>query len=338
VLVKKLIIAVTMGDPTGIGPEIVLKSAAHLGGTVRGASVVIGDYSVLEEVNRRLGLKVSLVKVESPTDAADAGDALPVLDPGVVQDVTSLKVGRVSSLGGRAAVAYIQRAVNLALGNEVQGIATGPINKEALREAQFHYLGHTEMLSELSGSGKSVTMFMIDRMRIFFHTRHLSLRMMLETLSREGVVQSIMQAHQCLESVGLGKGRLALAALNPHASDGGLFGDEEGTILIPACEEARRRGVDVEGPVPGDSVFHLALQGRYDAVISLYHDQGHIAAKTYDFHRTVSVTFGLPFIRTSVDHGTAFDIAWKGVANPVSMQEAVKACFELATKYRQVSR
>ena len=315
-LVKKLIIAVTMGDPTGIGPEIVLKSAAHLEGTVRGASVVIGDYSVLEEVNRKLGLKVSLVKVESPTDAADAGDALPVLDPGVVQDVTSLKVGRVSSLGGRAAVAYIQ---------------------QALREAQFHYIGHTEMLSELSGSGKSVTMFMIDRMRIFFHTRHLSLRMMLETLSREGVVESIMQAHQCLESVGLGKGRLALAALNPHASDGGLFGDEEGTILIPACEEARRRGVDVEGPVPGDSVFHLALQGRYDAVISLYHDQGHIAAKTYDFHRTVSVTFGLPFIRTSVDHGTAFDIAWKGVANPVSMQEAVKACFELATKYRQVS-
>ena len=334
---KKLIIAVTMGDPTGIGPEIVLKSAAHLGGTVRGASVVIGDYSVLEEVNRRLGLKVSLVKVESPTDAADAGDALPVLDPCVVQDVTSLKVGRVSSLGGRAAVAYIQRAVNLALGNEVQGIATGPINKEALREAQFHYIGHTEMLSELSGSGKSVTMFMVDRMRIFFHTRHLSLRMMLETLSREGVVESIMQAHQCLESVGLVKGRLALAALNPHASDGGLFGDDEETILIPACEEARRRGVDVEGPVPGDSVFHLVLQGRYDAVISLYHDQGHIAAKTYDFHRTVSVTFGLPFIRTSVDHGTAFDIAWKGVANPVSMQEAVKACFELATKYRQVS-
>ena len=334
---KKLIIAVTMGDPAGVGPEIVLKSAAHLGGTGRGVSAVIGDYSVLDAVRKRLGLKVSLVKVESPADAADAGDALSVLDLGVVQDVTSLKVGRVSSLGGRAAVAYIQRAVDLALGNEVQGIATGPINKEALREAQFHYIGHTEMLSELSGSGKSVTMFMVDRMRIFFHTRHLSLRMMLETLSREGVVESIMQAHQCLESVGLVKGRLALAALNPHASDGGLFGDDEETILIPACEEARRRGVDVEGPVPGDSVFHLALQGYYDAVVSLYHDQGHIAAKTYDFHRTVSVTFGLPFIRTSVDHGTAFDISWKGVANPVSMQEAVKACFELAGKYRPVS-
>ena len=336
-LVKKLIIAVTMGDPAGIGPEIVLKSAAKMSSDVRHGSVVIGDFAVLEEVNRRLGLGVSLCKVKSAADALEVKDTLPILDLGVVQDVSSLKVGSVTSLGGRAAVSYIKHAVDLALKNKVQGIATGPINKEALCEARFHYIGHTEMLSELSGSGKSVTMFMVDRMRIFFHTRHLSLRLMLETLSREGVVESIMQAHQCLDSVGLGKGRLALAALNPHASDGGLFGDDEENILIPACKEARRRGVDVEGPVPGDSVFHLALQGRYDAVVSLYHDQGHIAAKTYDFHRTVSVTLGLPFIRTSVDHGTAFDIAWKGVANPVSMQEAVRACFELAGKYRPVS-
>jgi len=333
---KKLIIAVTMGDPAGIGPEIVLKSASHASFDGRHAAVVIGDLVVLDEVNKKLGLGVTLQKVKSPADAVDVKDALPIVDLGVVQDVSSLKVGTVSSLGGRAAVTYIQHAVDLALKNRVQGIATAPINKEALREAQVHYIGHTEMLSELSGGGKSVTMFMVDRMRIFFHTRHLSLRDMLQSLSREGVVESIVQAYQCLESIGLGKGSLALAALNPHASDGGLFGDEEGTILIPACKAARNRGVDVHGPVPADSVFHLALQGRYDAVVSLYHDQGHIAAKTYDFHRTVSVTLGLPFIRTSVDHGTAFDIAWKGKANPVSMQEAIKACFELAKKYRPI--
>jgi 4-hydroxythreonine-4-phosphate dehydrogenase len=255
----------------------------------------------------------------------------------MVKDFSSLEVGTVSSLGGRAAVAYVQCAVELALGGEVSGIATGPINKEALREARFHYIGHTEMLSELSGGEKSVTMFMVDRLRIFFHTRHLSLKKMLENLSKEGVVESIVRSHRCLESVDMGKGKLALAALNPHASDAGLFGDEEEKILIPACEETRRRGIDVEGPVPGDSVFHLALQGRYNAVVSLYHDQGHIAAKTYDFYRTVSVTFGLPFIRTSVDHGTAFDIAWEGIANPVSMAEAIGACFDLAERYRPVS-
>jgi 4-hydroxythreonine-4-phosphate dehydrogenase len=180
-------------------------------------------------------------------------------------------------------------------------------------------------------------MFQVDRLRIFFHTRHLSVRNMLQSLSSEGVVESIVRAHHCLESIGLDRGKLALAALNPHASDGGLFGNEEERILQPACTEARERGVDVEGPVPADSVFHLALNGRYDAVVSLYHDQGHIAAKTYDFHRTVSVTLGLPFIRTSVDHGTAFDIAWEGRANAESMHEAIRACFDLAGTYKPVS-
>ena len=327
-------VAVTMGDPSGIGPEIVLKNAKQLCGS---GSVVVGDMSVLEAVRRKLHLNVSLVKIDRVADAADAGGAVPVLDLGIIKDVSSLEVGTVSSIGGRAAVAYIQRAVELALGGEVNGIATGPINKEALREAHFPYTGHTEMLSELSGGGKSMTMFMVDRLRIFFHTRHLSMKMMLENLSSEGVVESIVQSHRCLASVDMGRGKLALAALNPHASDWGLFGDEEEKILIPACEEARRRGIDVLGPVPGDSVFHLGLQGRYDAVVSLYHDQGHIAAKTYDFYRTVSVTFGLPFIRTSVDHGTAFDIAWGGVANPLSMGEAISAAFDLARRYKPVS-
>ena len=334
---KYVIIAVTMGDPAGIGPEIVLKSAARTSFDGHHAFVVIGDYAVLEKVNKRLGLGVSLQKVANPADARHVKDALPILDIGVVQDVSSLKIGSISSLGGRAAAAYIHQPVNLALANKIQGIVTGPINKESLRAARFHYIGHTEMLSELSGGGKSITMFQVDRMRIFFHTRHISLRNMLQSLSREGVVESIVQAHQCLESIGLDNGSLALAALNPHASDGGLFGDDEEAILIPACREARKRGVDVHGPVPADSVFHLALQGRYDAVVSLYHDQGHIAAKTYDFHRTVSVTLGLPYVRTSVDHGTAFDIAWRGKANPVSMQEAIQACFELSETYRPIS-
>jgi 4-hydroxythreonine-4-phosphate dehydrogenase len=261
-------------------------------------------------------------------------DRVPVLDIGVVGEVSSLHIGSVSSLGGRAAASAIERAVDLALEGKIRGIVTGPINKEALREAGYRYIGHTEMLSELSDRRKSITMFAVDRMKIFFHTRHMSLREALDSLSREGVIESIVQARLCLESIGLGKGLLALAALNPHASDGGLFGEEEKNILIPACEECRGRGIRIEGPVPADSVFHHALQGRYEGVVSLYHDQGHIAAKTFDFFRTVSVTLGLPYIRTSVDHGTAFDIAWKGTANPVSMVEAIRSCFELSGRYR----
>ena len=188
---KKLTIAVTMGDPAGIGPEIILKNAAHASLDRYHVPVVVGDLSVLEEANNELGLGVSLQKVTSSADALDVKDALPVLDLGVVEDVSSLERGRVCSLGGKAAVAYIRHAVDMALKKEIQGIATGPINKEALREAQFHYIGHTEMLSELSGGGKSVTMFIVDRMRIFFHSRHLSLRMMLGSLSREGVVESM---------------------------------------------------------------------------------------------------------------------------------------------------
>jgi 4-hydroxythreonine-4-phosphate dehydrogenase len=330
------IVAVTVGDPAGIGPEIVLKSFQEATGFSE-RTVVIGDLSVLETVRQRLGIDVGLEEVRSPEETKKHPGRVSVLNTAVVEDCASLKEGEVSSLGGRAAVAAIRRAVDLALEGSVGAIVTGPINKESLREARFPYIGHTEMLSELSGGGRSVTMFAVDRLRIFFHTRHLSLAGVLAGLSIEGVVESIMQAHRCLSSIGLGGGILALAALNPHASDGGLFGEEERRILIPACLEAKRRGVEVQGPVPADSVFHHALHGRYDAVVSLYHDQGHIAAKTYDFFRTVSVTLGLPFIRTSVDHGTAFDIAWKGVANPQSMVEALKMCFDLSDRYVPLS-
>jgi 4-hydroxythreonine-4-phosphate dehydrogenase len=265
---------------------------------------------------------------------------VPVLDvpltdppPARAELVESLEKGKVSALGGRAAVNAIERAVALALEGAVAGIATAPINKEALREAGCAYIGHTEMLAGMAGGAGGFTMFQVDRMRIFFHSRHTSLRDAIDGLTVPGVADSLKQAHNCLRAIGLKKPRLALAALNPHGSDGGLFGDEEQRILVPACAAARERGVDVEGPVPADSVFHLALGGGCDGVLSLYHDQGHIAAKTYDFYRTVSVTLGLPFVRTSVDHGTAFGIAWQGKANPLSMTEAILACRDLAGRY-----
>ncbi|MFW6180218.1 MAG: PdxA family dehydrogenase, partial [Spirochaetota bacterium] len=308
--------------------------------------LVVGDLSVLEAVNRKLGIGATLQRIEDPAGtggarAAGAGAGggsgqVRVLDLGAVPDAGVVRPGEVSAAAGRAAAAYIERAAELARDGLAAGIATAPVNKEALRAAGYPGTGHTEMLAGLLGTARSVTMFQVENLRIFFHSRHLSLRAMLDSLDAAGVEESIAAARACLASIGLESPRLALAALNPHASDGGLFGDEEERILAPACAKARERGIDVAGPVPADSVFNMALEGRFDAVVSLYHDQGHIAAKTYDFYRTVSVTFGLPVIRTSVDHGTAFDIAWQGRADPVSMVEAIGACQELAGRYRPV--
>jgi len=322
-----------MGDPAGVGPEIVLRACASKKVRDRGKTIMIGDLKVMEAVRDSLDFDVDIRRVENVEEALHAGKAVPILDMAIVRDVSSLRIGEVSELGGRAAVSCIQKAADLALEGKVDGIATAPINKEALKKAGFTFIGHTEMLSHMAGISDSVTMFMVDRLKIFFHTRHISLKKMLEELKITAVTDSILLADTCLRSLGLEKRRLALAALNPHASDNGLFGSEEEEILIPACIAARVRGVEVEGPLPADSVFHRALEGEFDAVLSLYHDQGHIAAKTYDFYRTVSVTLGLPFIRTSVDHGTAFDIAWKGRANPVSMEEAIVSCFDLAQRY-----
>jgi 4-hydroxythreonine-4-phosphate dehydrogenase len=331
---SQLPIAITMGDPAGVGPEIVLRSLKTESVAECGKYLLVGDLRVLEAVKRRLGLSLSLEPVDP--DGREIGGSplsIPVVDLGIVKDIGELAVGKVSGLGGRCAAACIEKSVDLALRGLVRGIATAPINKEALKKAGYHYIGHTEMLAELSESRDSVTMFLVDAMRIFFHSRHESLKSVIEGLSVDGIVRSIRLADRCLASLGIKGRRLALAALNPHASDGGLFGDEEARFLIPGVEQAKKAGIDVTGPVPADSVFHMALDGKFDGVISLYHDQGHIAAKTYDFYRTVSVTLGLPFIRTSVDHGTAFDIAWKGIANPVSMQEALLACSELAGRY-----
>jgi len=328
-------IVVTMGDPAGVGPEIALRSLQVERVWECGRYLLVGDFKVLEAVKKTLGLDVELVLVNPYKEEVSGGPSVfPVMDLGIVKNIEDLEVGRVSALGGKTAVECIKTSVDLALKGLVKGIATTPINKEAIKKAGYHYIGHTEMLAELSASRDSVTMFLVDSLRIFFHSRHESLKSMIEGLSAEGVLRSIRLADRCLTSLSIENRRLALAALNPHASDGGLFGDEETRFLAPAVEAAKKEGIDVTGPVPADSVFHMGLSGRFDGVISLYHDQGHIAAKTYDFYKTVSVTFGLPFIRTSVDHGTAFDIAWKGIANPVSMEEAIVACCSLADRYR----
>ena len=339
---NKPALAITLGDPAGVGPEITLKSFTVGDPWSRGTPIVCGDLTVMEAVRARLGLPVEIVAVTSVAEARScaprAGDrpVVPVLDQKVITDARGLAIGTVSAIAGDAAVAYIDAAVDLCSRGEADGIATAPINKEALREAKQDYIGHTEMISEMSNGKKGITMFQVDKMKIFFHSRHVSLRRAIDLITPDALVDSIRLAQRCLASIDIHNPRLAVAALNPHASDGGLFGDEEAAQMTPAIESAIAAGIDVVGPVPADSVFHHAADGRYDAVLSLFHDQGHIASKCYDFYRVVSVTFGYPFIRTSVDHGTAMDIAWQGIANPVSMHEAISAGFELAPRYKPV--
>ncbi|WRL65287.1 4-hydroxythreonine-4-phosphate dehydrogenase PdxA [Blastococcus brunescens] len=247
------------------------------------------------------------------------------------------RVGKVDERAGRAAVAAIETATRAAMDQKVAGIVTGPINKEAIWAAGSKHLGHTEMLGELTGVTEQDTMFVVrnsaaegHHLRIFFTTRHVSLRKAIDQLTKERIQDSIRKAHTALQVFGVQNPRLAVAALNPHGGENGNFGDEEIVHIAPACEAAREEGLDVSGPIPADSVFHQGLVGRYDGVLSQYHDQGHIPAKTFDFDGTISVTVGLPILRTSVDHGTAFDIAGTGKAGHGTMLSAYLAAVDYA--------
>ena len=224
--------------------------------------------------------------------------------------------------------------MELALAGEVDALASTPINKESLKAANIDYIGHTEILADLTGTPDPLTMFQVRDLRVFFLTRHMSLVQACKLVRRERLEDYIGRCLKELVRLGVAKPRLAVAGLNPHCGEHGLFGFEEVEQIEPAIAAARLAGLDAVGPVPADSVFHFALQGKYDAVLSLYHDQGHIATKTLDFERTISLTLGLPFLRTSVDHGTAFDIAGQGRAGSVSMVEAIRLAALYAPNFK----
>ncbi|MDH7603053.1 MAG: 4-hydroxythreonine-4-phosphate dehydrogenase PdxA [Armatimonadota bacterium] len=313
-------IAITMGDPAGVGPEIVISAISDTDVLAACVPVVIGSRVILERCARAVGV------------------AHPPADIEVVsvdtQGIDRIEPGRVSPEAGMAAEAYVRKACLMALEREIDAIATAPINKESLRLAGVPYIGHTEMLAAYLGSSDPLTMFVTGSMRIFFLTRHMSLRDAVDYVKNDRVYTFIKRVNSAMVELGFDRPRIGLAALNPHASDGGQFGDEEEKHLKPAAAMAREEGIDCSDPIGADSVFHMALEGRFDCVISLYHDQGHIAAKTRDFYRTVTATLGLPVLRTSVDHGTALDIAWKGIANPVSMKTAILTAVTLMEKQR----
>lgn len=328
----KPVIGIPLGDVAGIGPEIVVKALKEESIYSSLTPVVVGSRDVAMQALKICGLDSGINVIdETLKGMVSDSNTINLINTGDI-DVSSIRMGEVQARCGRAAFDYIKCSVKLAMEGRIDAIATTPINKESLKMAEIDYIGHTEILAGLTDSRDPLTMFEVGDLRIFFLSRHVSLRQACDLVTKERVLEYIESCTKALSLLNINEGIMAVAGLNPHSGDNGLFGNEEIDFVAPAVEEAVVRGCRVEGPVGADSVFYLASKGRYNSVLSLYHDQGHIAAKTLDFEKTIAVTLGLPFLRTSVDHGTAFDIAGTGKASSVSMVEALL----VAGKYSRV--
>ncbi|WP_279480167.1 4-hydroxythreonine-4-phosphate dehydrogenase PdxA [Aureimonas sp. SK2] len=318
--------AVTMGDPSGIGPEIVARM--FLRRPERRRWVAVGDPAVLREALGGLGTEARVNAVERLEDAR--------FEPGVLDVLASSRmgalppVGEVSAASGRAAYDAIIAAIVLAREGRVRGIVTAPIHKEALSAAGLSYPGHTEILADHAGTPDVAMMLANDEIRTVLVTIHCSLAEAIRRGDHEAQMRAMRLAHRAGLALGIAAPRIAVAGLNPHAGEGGLFGEEEIRIIAPAIEAARSEGIDASGPWPGDTVFMQARQGRFDIVVAQYHDQGLIPVKYMGLEKGVNVTLGLPFVRTSPDHGTAFDIAGKGLADPASLETAFDYAERLA--------
>lgn len=324
----KSLIAVPIGDPAGIGPEIVAKALVLPQVSEAADCIVIGDKAIMENAIKIVGADLTLNVINEPKEGDFSEGILNLIDLGNIE-MSKFEFGKVNGMCGKAAYEYIAKSIELANAGRVDAVATTPINKESLRAGGVNFIGHTEIFGALTGTEDPLTMFETNGMRVFFLTRHVSLRDMLDMITKERIKDYVVRCLKALKRLGVTDGTMAVAGLNPHSGEHGLFGWEEVEEIIPAVEELQKDGYNVVGPIGADSVFHQAALGKYNSVLSLYHDQGHIAAKTLDFEKTVAITNGMPILRTSVDHGTAFDIAGKNIASEVSMVEAIL----LAAKY-----
>jgi len=243
-------------------------------------------------------------------------------------------MGTVNAACGRAAYEYIGHAIRMTTNGQANAVSTTPINKESLHQAGVPYIGHTEIFGALTGTRDPLTIFEVRNMLVFFLTRHISLRNACDAVTKDRIIDYVKRSLTVMKNLGIENPNMAVAGLNPHCGEHGLFGDEELREVIPAVEELKKEGYPVEGPIGADSVFFQAMEGKYKSVLSLYHDQGHIATKTVDFYRTISITGGMPILRTSVDHGTAFDVAGKGIATSISMEEALLVAAKYAPRFR----
>ena len=318
-----------MGDAAGIGPEVIAKALSQKEMYEICRPIVVGDADVMTKALEIAKVRLKINPVKEVSEAKFEYRTIDVLDLENV-DVDKLKLGKVQVMVGKASMEYVEKAVELALQGKIHAIATASINKGAIHKAGSKFPGHTEMLAHLTGA-KEVTMMLIsEKLRVFHVTIHESLRHAVELIKKERVVKTIKLAYEALQSLGIKKPKIAVAGLNPHASDGGIFGTEEIEEIAPAIQSAKEMGINAVGPIPPDTIFLRAKEGEFDGVVAMYHDQGHIPIKLLGFMIGVNVTIGLPIIRTSVDHGTAYEIAGKGIANPRSMIETIKLAAQMA--------
>lgn len=328
-------IGLTMGDPAGIGPEVVVKAMADPGLYATCRPLAIGDAATLRRAATSLGFDLAVQPVDEPARGRYAPGTLDVFQA-TTEDLSGIIPGQVQPAAGKAAAECVIAATKLALDGKIDAIATAPLNKDALNQAGYHYPGHTEMLADLTGTKDFSLTLIAGQLRVIHVTTHVSMRQALDLVDRARVLRIIRLADRFCRYLGVPHPRVAVAGFNCHAGENGLFGSEEIEQIRPAIEEARAGGIDATGPWPGDTIFYRASRGDFDIVVAMYHDQGHIPVKMLGFEAGVNTTAGLPIIRTSVDHGTAFDIAGQGKANPGSMVEAVRLATQLAVERRPV--
>jgi len=329
-------LAITMGDPAGIGPEIIVKALASPKVWRICRPIVVGSVPVFEKEAHRLGSSVKVVSLNGTHIPAHGKwvtkGHIPVLDP-LKRPLVRFRIGKAARGPGAASLQYIETAVRLAQSHCVDGIVTAPINKEAIHLARCTHPGHTEFLADLTKTKDFGMMLLGGPLKILFVTTHLSIQKVPGALTTKGIFKAIQLAHLALRKhFQISRPRVGVAALNPHAGEHGLFGDEEQTIIAPAVRKAKQAGIRVSGPLPADTLFGAAVRGVYDVVVAMYHDQGLIPLKTIAFGQCINMTVGLPIIRTSVDHGTAYDIAGKGKADPQSLLHAIKLAARLGQK------
>lgn len=311
-----MLIGITMGDASGVGPELILKAFEE--NTLKGDIVIIGDYNILDYCNQLLGIGAPLRRIECISQYQSG--FLNVYDMGIIEK-SELSIGQVSKESGYAAYRYVEEATSMALEGAIGAIVTLPMNKEATRLSYADFTGHTELIAEICGQTNYTMMLASDNLIVTHVSTHVSMQYAIDGVKKERVLNVIKLTHDSLRSF-IQEPKIAVAGLNPHAGENGAFGLQEIEEILPAVLSARGAGMDVSGPIPPDTVFLKALKKEYDAVVCMYHDQGHIPMKLLDFDSGVNITLGLKVIRTSVDHGTAFDIAYKGIASTQSLVSA----------------
>jgi 4-phospho-D-threonate 3-dehydrogenase / 4-phospho-D-erythronate 3-dehydrogenase len=343
---KKPIIAITMGDPASIGPEIAVKALLDEKVTSICRPLIIGDVVVFRQIIDKLNLKASVHAVHSVAEAKFQEGIIDVFDLNNT-DINQLKFGEISAMAGHASFEAVKKAIELAMSDEVDATVTGPINKKSINEAGHHFAGHTEIYAHFTRTKKYAMLLVEESLKVIHVSTHVSLRQACDLVKKERILEVIDLLHDGLLQLGEMNLNIGVAGLNPHAGDNGLFGTEDDLEIKPAVEEAKSKGYDVEGPIPPDTLFAKAATGAYGGVVAMYHDQGHIPFKLNGFKwdakkkqmesvKGVNITMGLPIIRTSVDHGTAFEIAGKGIASADAMILAIESAVQLTRNKKPV--